>query len=324
MSRYAPEFVSTKLKKIASFKRGLGPKLLKTMGRAKCATFNEFVSDALTQENYNTVYTATKTRKRAFEAGARASQSKALVEASPQYHAPTPNTRYRPPAKKNQAKMGSRKGYSIALPRGNTGPSYAKTPPANHPCWNCNQTGHWQSNCPYPPKKVNQGNVRQGHVHYTIVEAIPAGEVVTAGKFLVNQCDALVLFDSGALHSFVSLDFMSKHNLKAATLDKGSYCISDAGNNISTNQVVLGPTLEIGDRQFLADLLVLPGVGIDVILGMKWMSGNGVLIDTTTLMVMLRDPSTKEAFLVQLPRDIHICSTMNVVTSRAIEDIPVV
>jgi len=154
------------------------------------------------------------------------------------------------------------------------------------------------------------------------VEAIPAGEVVTAGKFLVNQCDALVLFDSGALHYFVSSDFVSKHNLKAVTLDKGSYCISAAGSNISTNQVVLGATLEIGDRQFLADLVVLSSVGIDV--GMKWMSGTRVLIDTTTRVVMLRDPNTKEAFLVQHHRDIHIRSTMNVVTSRAIEDIPVV
>jgi len=133
------------------------------------------------------------------------------------------------------------------------------------------------------------------------VEAILACEVVTAGKFLVNQCDALVLFDLGASHSFVSLDFVSKHNLKEITLDKGSYCISDAGNDISTNQVVLGATLEIGDHQFLADLVILPGVGIDVILGMKWMSGNGVLIDTTTRVVMLRDPNTKEAFLVQVP-----------------------
>jgi len=62
LSRYAPEFVSTESKKIASFKRGLGPKLLKTMGCTKCATFNEVVSDALTQENYNTVYTTIKTR----------------------------------------------------------------------------------------------------------------------------------------------------------------------------------------------------------------------------------------------------------------------
>jgi len=133
-----------------------------------------------------------------------------------------------------------------------------------------------------------------------------------------------VFFDSGASHSFVSSDFVSKHNLKAVTLDKGSYCISAAGNNISTNHVVLGATLEIGDRQFLADLVVLLGVGIDVILGMKWMSGNGVLIDNTTRVVMLRDPGTKEAFLVQLPWDIHIRSVMNAVTSRAIEDILVV
>ena len=80
------------------------------------------------------------------------------------------------------------------------------------------------------------------------MEAIPAGEVVTAGKFLVNQCDALVLFDSGASHSFVSSEFVSKHNIKAITFDKGSYCISAAGNDISTNQVVLGATLEIGGR----------------------------------------------------------------------------
>jgi len=220
LSRYAPEFVNTEAKKIASFKRGLGPKLLKTMGRTKCATFNEFVSDALTQENYNTVYSATKTRKRAFEAGAGSPQFMAPVAAKPPLRAPTPNQRYRPPVKKNQAKMGFRKRYSIALPRGNTGPNYAKTPPANRLSWNYNQTGNWQSNCPYPPKKVNQGNVRQGRVHNTTVEAIPTGEVVTAGMFLVNQCDALVLFDSRASHSFVSSNFVSKHNLKASTLDK--------------------------------------------------------------------------------------------------------
>jgi len=52
------------------------------------------------------------------------------------------------------------------------------------------------------------------------VEAIPASEVVTAGKFLVNQYHALVLFDSRASHSFVSSDFVSKHNLKEITLER--------------------------------------------------------------------------------------------------------
>jgi hypothetical protein len=52
--------VDTDAKKIASFKRGLCPKLMKSMGNSKCATFNEFISDALTQENNNSIYATTK------------------------------------------------------------------------------------------------------------------------------------------------------------------------------------------------------------------------------------------------------------------------
>jgi hypothetical protein len=69
LTRYAMEFVDTDAKKIASFKHGLSPKLMKTMGTSKCSTFNEFISDALTQENNNLVYAASKSRKRAFEVG---------------------------------------------------------------------------------------------------------------------------------------------------------------------------------------------------------------------------------------------------------------
>ena len=48
LSRYAPEFVNTEEKKIESFKRGLGTKLMKTLANSRCTTYNEFVSDALT------------------------------------------------------------------------------------------------------------------------------------------------------------------------------------------------------------------------------------------------------------------------------------
>jgi hypothetical protein len=70
LARYATDFVDTNVKKITSFKRGLSPKLMKTIGTSKCATFNEFISDALTQENNNSVYATSKSHKRAFEAGA--------------------------------------------------------------------------------------------------------------------------------------------------------------------------------------------------------------------------------------------------------------
>jgi len=73
LSRYVPKFVNTEEKKIESFKRGLGTKLMKTMANSRCATYNEFVSDALTQENQNNLHAAAKGHKRVAEAGASGS-----------------------------------------------------------------------------------------------------------------------------------------------------------------------------------------------------------------------------------------------------------
>ena len=77
-----------------------------------------------------------------------------------------------------------------------------------------------------------------GHVHYTTIEEIPTDEVVTMGMFLVNQHLAVILVDSGALHSFMIQTFISKHNQRIVTVDKGGYYISAAGNQMSTNQIV--------------------------------------------------------------------------------------
>ena len=79
LSRYAIEFVDTDAKKIASFKRGLSPKLMKTLANNKCATSNEFVSDALTQENHNNIYLASKSRKRAYEASVSQPKAPTIV-----------------------------------------------------------------------------------------------------------------------------------------------------------------------------------------------------------------------------------------------------
>ena len=50
---------------------------MKTLENNKSATFNEFMGDTLTQENNNSIYSASKNHKRAFEASA--SQAKAIV-----------------------------------------------------------------------------------------------------------------------------------------------------------------------------------------------------------------------------------------------------
>jgi len=66
------------------------------------------------------------------------------------------------------------------------------------------------------------------------------------------------------------------------------------------------------------------GLGIDVILGMNWMSNQGVLIDTSTRVVMLREPDSKEAFLVQLPKNDVIRPATNAIRPLTVAEIPVV
>ena len=84
-------------------------------------------------------------------------------------------------------------------------------------------------------------------MHYTTLEEIPLGEVVTVGMFLVNQHPTVVLFNFGASHSFMSQIFTTKHDQRVVTIDKGGYCISAARNNISTNQIVRDVRISISN-----------------------------------------------------------------------------
>ena len=70
--------------------------------------------------------------------------------------------------------------------------------------------------------------------------------------------------------------------------------------------------------------MILPGLGIDVILGMNWMKNHGVLIDTSTRTIMLRDPKNNDAFLVPLSREFDLQNVANAIQPMALANIPVV
>jgi hypothetical protein len=102
------------------------------------------------------------------------------------------------------------------------------------------------------------------------VDEIPEGEPVTAGKFPVNQNPVVVLFDSGSSHSFMSQAFARKHEQLCTDLSFG-YRISLAGADVLTNYIVRGATLELGSRKFRVNLIVMPRLVLDIIIGMNWM-----------------------------------------------------
>jgi hypothetical protein len=160
-------------------------------------------------------------------------------------------------------------------------------------------------------------------VHNTTVDEIPEGEPMTAGKFPVNQYLAVVLFDSGSLHSFMSQAFARKYNQPCTELGYG-YRISSAGADVFTNQMVRGATLDLGNKNFRVNLIVMPGLVLDIIIRMNWMKDWRAVIDTGSRVLTLKDLQGEGTFQVPLPQRTVLMSVTCATEVTPIHQIPVV
>jgi hypothetical protein len=160
-------------------------------------------------------------------------------------------------------------------------------------------------------------------VHHTTVDDIPKGEPVTAGMFSINDHPAVILFHSGLSHSFVSQAFAKRYEQKIVELEC-AYRISSAGADLLINQIVRGVTLNIAGRQYKLNLIVMPGLVLDVIMGMNWMNKMGVVIDVGGRSISLKEPIGEGIFQVILPRRIDLASTTCAVQTTLLAQILVV
>jgi hypothetical protein len=130
-------------------------------------------------------------------------------------------------------------------------------------------------------------------------EAQEAHDIVI-GMFLVNDTSAVVLFDSVASHSFISAAYVGKHNLPLALL-RCQMIVSYPGGDMPGRQLCPKVNLKIKGVDFVANLIVLESKGIDVILGMDWLSKYKILIDCTKKYVKLTTSDGKEMEFVAEP-----------------------
>jgi hypothetical protein len=116
---------------------------------------------------------------------------------------------------------------------------------------------------------------------------------VVIGTFSVNDISAVVLFDSGASHSFISTAYVEKHNLPIVLL-RCQMIVSSPGGDMPARQLCPKVNLKIWGVDFVANLIVLESKGIDIILGMDWLGNHKVLIDCAKKSVKLTTPDRKE------------------------------
>jgi hypothetical protein len=91
------------------------------------------------------------------------------------------------------------------------------------------------------------------------------------GTFLINSVPAKILFDSGASHSFGTENFMDKGRLKPSRRDR-LMIVQIPGSSVKTQLSCRNVLVELYGEKFQADLIVLGTKGLDVVLGMDWMS----------------------------------------------------
>jgi hypothetical protein len=126
----------------------------------------------------------------------------------------------------------------------------------------------------------------------TVEDAQTASDVIL-GMILINDNGAIVLFDSGASHSFVAVNFVQKHNLPLSML-KNWMIVSSPGGDIHARHVCPKVSILIRGIKFLANLIVLESKGIDVILGIDWLSKHKGIINRAKKTVRLTTSSDKE------------------------------
>jgi hypothetical protein len=97
---------------------------------------------------------------------------------------------------------------------------------------------------------------KTGRINYTTMEDIPEGEQVLTGTFSLNGYPAVVLFDSGATHDFITKACTQRCQLSIHHIDT-PYLISTPGGRVVTKQTIMHAPLDLAGKLYKPSLIVL-------------------------------------------------------------------
>jgi hypothetical protein len=162
----------------------------------------------------------------------------------------------------------------------------------------------------------------EGRLNFTTMADIPEGAPVLTGIFTVLNYPAIVLFYSGASHSFISTKFSAKCQLPFHHTN-GGITISTPGGRVATYQINRHVPIKLGSFIFKTTLLIMGLDSVDIILGTDWLSWHHVVIDVAARAIEIHSPLDGEITLY-LPDQDCTRSCAFVMIESPVEKIPVV
>nr|KYP32136.1 hypothetical protein KK1_047242 [Cajanus cajan] len=99
------------------------------------------------------------------------------------------------------------------------------------------------------------------------------------GKGKAAGKDVMILFDSGATHSFISYACAAMLGVPVCDLGLRLLLSTPASASVVASELCVGCPIAVNEKRYKVNLICLPLVDIDIILGMDWLSANRNLID---------------------------------------------
>jgi hypothetical protein len=304
LCQYTGYHADTDEKKRDRFRRDLSTKLRDRLNTVRANSYNEFVNLAISQEDCITARQTEKKRKTpvagpsaqpqrfrivsdTLNRGPQQQQGQWVIQPQQQQQAPN---RSQPPVQGN-----------------NNQPQQQYRQANDNRCFTCGNTRHYAKNFPRNQQRQgqnfnqNQGKrqkvqVRQGRLNFTTMADIPEGAPVMTGIFSVLNCPAIILFDSGASHSFISAKFSTKFQLPFHHTN-GGITISTPGGRVATYQINRHVPIKFGSLVIKTTLLILGLDSVDIILGTDWLSRHHAVIDIVARAIEIHSPTCGEITL---------------------------
>ncbi|GAU29258.1 hypothetical protein TSUD_392080 [Trifolium subterraneum] len=139
-------------------------------------------------------------------------------------------------------------------------------------CFNCGEEGHKSPKCK-KPKKVT------GKVFALNGEGADQVDNLIRGTCFIHDTPLIAIIDTGATHSFISMDCMKRLNIPVYEMSGCMNIKTPASGSVITRLVCRNCPVSVFGRHFGMDLVCIPLSGIDVIFGMNWLVFNQVHIN---------------------------------------------
>nr|AAN04995.1 retrotransposon protein, putative, Ty3-gypsy sub-class [Oryza sativa Japonica Group] len=300
LARYAPEDVRTDAERQEKFLSGLDDELTNQLISRDYEDFEKLVDKAIRQEEHGNKINRKrkaaqfrtpqgKSQKPRFTMGRHGGPSTMIIRQHCPYHPGSFNKNHHSGSHNNSEQHSlNPTPSSLKIPAQSVQPALPEQPKrlGEKPelCFNCNKPGHTVGKCP-KPRRAGPKFVQARVNHASAEEAQSAPEVIL-GTFPVNSTPAVILFDSGATHSFISKRFAGAHGLSLVKL-KIPMRVHTPGGGMTTTHYCPSVTVEIQGLIFPANLILLESKDLDVILGMDWLARHRGVIDCASRTIKL-------------------------------------